>query len=219
MSCIQDVIAEASTFNDIDDGAPERPHNSVPSMEPSLTLDFNNPCVSASDWTLAIMNDTHQSDAHTTSNTSHSGMHNDITCENRTVPQGRLRTRNPKDTQPTTIAARKRRRVQSTKKNDAQDCWTGPTRPVVFAVSRTQSNMTRSMQSSVLQYSIDDLVKGCQMDPTSLPPTVSTSHSQIDSYTSVQHRYMHLSLIQPETISSTATSQRNTTNYCVLQNS
>jgi hypothetical protein len=175
MLCIQDFMEEAPAFHG--DG---------------LNLNVDTPCMSASDWTLASTNKIATADPPITSKTAHGGTSNDTAHDKHAVPQTRLRSRNRKEAPPATTPARKRRRAPSTRQNDDQNCRPGSTRPVVYAVSRNESKKTRSTNSSVLNYSIDDLVNGCQMDPTSLPPAVSTSYLQIFSDTDVQHRYMHL---------------------------
>lgn len=211
-------MADVPTFHGDGDDALAQSQTLQHTTDTMITLDVDNPCLSDSDWTLASINNIPTMDPLTVFTKSHADKGKDTTYDNPAVQQRQLRSRNSKEAAPATKPAQTRRGVPSTRPNDSLNYRPGSTRPVIYAGPRNESKTTRTTHPSVLNYTIDDLVKGSQMDPTSLPPAVSTSHFCICSHTNVPHRYMHLSLIQPETYLSRATSQHNTMNYCLLHN-
>jgi hypothetical protein len=54
-------------------------------------------------------------------------------------------------------------------------------RPVIFAVILVEFKKKKRMQSPVIEYIIDNLIKGCDIDSTSISLSVRTSHFSIDS--------------------------------------
>jgi hypothetical protein len=215
---IQDSMVDVPIFYGDGYDAPDQSHTSPHNAGTCMTLNVDNPHLPANDWTLASIHNIPTMDHPATSTTAHADKGNDIASNKHAVPQSRLRSRNRKEVVPATTPGRKRRRALSIRQTEGLEFRPGSTRPVVYAVSRNEPKKTRTAHPSVLNYTIEDLVKESQMDPTSLPPAVSTSHLCI-SHTNVAHRYMHLSSIQPDTYLSTATSQHNTITSCMLRNS
>ncbi|KAG1837842.1 hypothetical protein DFJ58DRAFT_846298 [Suillus subalutaceus] len=200
-----DYIADASPSDVRDESSAEQLYISLPITEPSFTMDVDNPCISASDWTLELMkNRGHESEIPTISNKTRRKSLSDTPRDTHAVPQTRLRSRNLKEAKSSTTLTQKRRRGNSPSQHDPMD---------VFAVQQLPSRKKGRPASSVIKYTIEDLIKASQMDPTSIPHTVRTSYIKIDPDANEQRRSTHLSSIQLEMILSKATSKHNTMHY------
>ncbi|KAG2136433.1 hypothetical protein DEU56DRAFT_756339 [Suillus clintonianus] len=133
--------------------------------EPVLTLDFDNPCLSAADWMLAggDISD-HQSAVHTSHITHPSDMLTDTPSDTDSIPLTRLRSRTLKNDKPTMPS-----------KNDV-DFRPSLGRPVVFAATRQRAKKkARIAMPSVANYTIEDLMSSSQINSTAIPPVVASA--------------------------------------------
>ncbi|KAG1720424.1 uncharacterized protein EDB91DRAFT_1088861 [Suillus paluster] len=143
--------------------------------EQSITLDCDNPCLSASDWTQAAVDiSNHQYDVPALHTTSSSDLLADkpSDSDNDTVPLTRLRSKNLKKDKPSMTVTDTRRRGKSQSQHDI-DPQPSLVRPVVFAASRSQGKKKARIASPpVAKYTIQDLIDACQIDSTSIPPSI-----------------------------------------------
>ncbi|KAG2028695.1 hypothetical protein BDR03DRAFT_1019462, partial [Suillus americanus] len=170
-----DYIADASPSDVLDGCSAERLYISLSSTEPSFTVDIDNPCISANDWTLKLMkNCGHESEVPTISNKTRRNSLGNTPRDAHAIPQTRLRARNLKEAKSSTTLTQKRRRGNSPSQHDPMDGQPQSARPVVFAVQQLPSRKKGRPASSVITYTMEDLIQATQMDPTSIPHTINT---------------------------------------------
>jgi hypothetical protein len=182
-------------------------------MEPSITLDIKQPCISSADWNTAGVDSEGSQLHHSTtvgskrtvplSNTSHIV---------DSVPHSRLRPRKPKEAKPRMTIIQPQRHQTSPLENseDVNEC--GSQRPIIFAVSQRQSRPKKAKAKSIVNYTLDNLVEASCMDDKHLPESVRPPHMHLHSESFIPYRFTCF-LIQIEFLSLRATWSLITMHY------
>ncbi|KAG2335562.1 hypothetical protein BDR05DRAFT_1006677 [Suillus weaverae] len=167
----QTKIENVLPSDDHNDCSAHQSHISLHGTQPSFTVDPDNPCVSADAWMLAVVDAAvRQSEAPTVDTTPENN--SDPPSDHDTGPRTRSRARNVKKATYGTVPTQKRRREKSISQNDVVEHRARTERPVIFAAPLVQSKKKGRTRSAVVKYTIDDLMKGCEMDPTIISPSI-----------------------------------------------
>ncbi|KAG2335964.1 hypothetical protein BDR05DRAFT_1006302 [Suillus weaverae] len=175
--------------DDIADGQPTgvdakcstgRLHIPSHGAEPMLTLDCDNPCLSAADWTLAAANmSDHQTGVHTSHTTHPSDVLTDTPSDTDTVPLARLRSRHLKNDKPTMTVSKNMRRGKSQPQHDV-DSRPSLVRPVIFAATRQRAKKrARFALPPVPNYTIEDLMSASQDNSTPILPSITSQYNTL----------------------------------------
>lgn len=160
------------------------------------TLKSQTLCTSSSATPLATVEiSKHQSQASKTDIAPENNPLGDCPSDDNSVPVTRSRSRSSKKATSTIVLTQKQPRGKSVSKHDAVDHSARSLRPVIYAVPQVPSRMNRTSASSVVNYTINDLMKGCEMDPTEIPPSVRTSYLHMDPNIMSPYRYSAFSSI------------------------
>lgn len=203
MSFIQCAIEHVST-------------TSPRSLNPSFTLDIEQPCMGSDDWiTVAVESGVDLLDCIAHDNSKHKDAVSESSPVDNLAIRGRLRPRKLKDSKPRVTVAKTRHRGNSPSEHDDIVSQQGSGRPIIYARSQLQSNSKPRKASPAIKYTLDDLMKESRKDHKDIPPYVRTSYTHMDSQPISAHRYTPFSSIQTVMHSSKATYQPNIM-YCLM---
>lgn len=168
MPVIQDVIEHVST-------------TSPRSLDPSFTLDAEQPCMSSDDWTiLAVQSSVGELDCIAPDNSTQKDLVSESSRVDHMDARGRLRPRKLKDGKPHVTFENTRHREKSPSKHDVVLNQQRPGRPIIYARSQLQSSSNKGKASPAIQYTLDDLMKESRRDHKDIPPSVGTSYTLAD---------------------------------------